>query len=99
VGIFLTAHPFFVIFFFCDHLKTAAYYRVIPGEQYFNLCTAYFANIYLTHFCQANIPWEDDSYAKKVSAERLHEQFMHYGVMAEVFKELKDNMQPPEACD
>ena len=46
-----------------------------------------------------DIPWEDDSYAKKGSAERLHEQFMHYGAMAEVFKELKDNMQPPEACD
>jgi tRNA pseudouridine38-40 synthase len=45
------------------------------------------------------IPWEDDSYSKKVSAEKLHEQFIHYGVMAEVFKELKDNMHPPEVCD
>lgn len=46
-----------------------------------------------------DIPWEDDPYAKKVSAKRLHEQFMHYGVMAEVFKELKDNMQPLEICE
>jgi tRNA pseudouridine38-40 synthase len=43
-----------------------------------------------------DINWVDDAYSKRIPAERLFEQFMWHGVMAEVFKTLKDNMQPEE---
>lgn len=46
-----------------------------------------------------DIQWDDDAYAKRVADERLHEQFMWHGVMAEIFKELKENMQPSDAAD
>ncbi|MDF1557551.1 MAG: tRNA pseudouridine(38-40) synthase TruA [ANME-2 cluster archaeon] len=42
------------------------------------------------------IPWEDDAYSKRMSSERLFEQFIWHGVLAEVFKTLKDSMQPEE---
>lgn len=44
-----------------------------------------------------NLQWEDEVYAKKVASERLKERFMWHGVMAEIFNELKENMQPPNA--
>ncbi len=43
-----------------------------------------------------DINWVDDAYSKRIPADRLFEQFMWHGVMAEVFKVLKDNMQPRE---
>lgn len=58
------------------------------------------AHAYGLFFKQVNygidIPWEDDAYSKRLPADRLFEQFMWHGVMAEVFKTLKDSMQPPE---
>jgi tRNA pseudouridine38-40 synthase len=46
-----------------------------------------------------DLPWEEDEYSKRVSAEKLFQQFMWHGVMAEVFSELKENMQPAEAIE
>jgi len=43
-----------------------------------------------------DVNWVDDAYSKRLPAERLFEQFMWHGVMAEVFKTLKDSMQPQE---
>ncbi|MCK5217508.1 MAG: tRNA pseudouridine(38-40) synthase TruA [Methanosarcinales archaeon] len=45
------------------------------------------------------IPWEDDEYSKRVSADNFFQQFMWHGVMAEVFSELKENMKPAEAIE
>jgi tRNA pseudouridine38-40 synthase len=41
-----------------------------------------------------DLPWEEDAYSKRIAAERMFDKFMRYGVMAEVFREFKENMQP-----
>ena len=46
-----------------------------------------------------DIPWKDDEYSKRISAEKFFQQFMWHGVMAEVFSELKENMQLAEAIE
>ncbi len=38
------------------------------------------------------ISWDEDAYAKKAIKERLEEQFLWHGVMAEMIKELKENL-------
>jgi tRNA pseudouridine38-40 synthase len=46
-----------------------------------------------------DLAWEEDTYSKRVSAERLNQQFMWHGVMAEIFSEIKENMQPQDITD
>jgi tRNA pseudouridine38-40 synthase len=38
-----------------------------------------------------NIAWTEDTYTKKIISERLEEQFLWHGIMAEMLKELKES--------
>jgi tRNA pseudouridine38-40 synthase len=38
-----------------------------------------------------NVVWIEDTYTKKIISERLEEQFLWHGVMAEILKELKES--------
>jgi tRNA pseudouridine38-40 synthase len=38
-----------------------------------------------------NVAWNEDTYTKKIISERLEEQFLWHGVMAEMLKELKES--------
>jgi tRNA pseudouridine38-40 synthase len=46
-----------------------------------------------------DLPWEEDAYSKRIAAERMFDKFIWYGVMAEVFREFKENMQFLESVD
>lgn len=39
----------------------------------------------------ANVAWTEDTYTKKIISERLEEQFLWHGVMAEMLRELKES--------
>ncbi len=65
---------------------------LIPGEYTEGLEPAPPYGLVLKDVEYGNILWSEDTYAKKTIIEKLDKEFLWHGVMAEMLRELKENL-------